>query len=124
VYLVVSFTLPVIALSVSLVFFPAVIFAMLRLIMRHIDIIVPTIPHEIDRLAAGVIFAAVLAPFFLMTWGYVQVDWLVNSTGRSLPDHDGSCVNEFGLRGVSDVNAAIKARPADAYRHADIGCPC
>jgi hypothetical protein len=37
-------------------------------------------------------------------------------------NHDGSCVNDLGLRSVSDVNAAIKAGLADAERHTDTRC--
>ena len=116
--------MPLIALFVSLVLLPVMILAITRLMMRHVYIVVPTITHEIDRLAASVIFAAVLAPVFLMTRRYVQVDWLVSSTSRSMPDLNGSCVNEFWLRIVSDVNAAIKTRLADADRHTDISCLC
>jgi len=122
--LIVAFTMPLIAVFVSLVFLPAVILAMTRLILRYIDIIVPPITHEIDRLAASIIFAAVLAPFFLMARRHVQVHRLINNTGRSMPNHDGLCVYEFGLRKVSDVNAAIKTGLADADRHTDIGCLC
>ena len=116
--------MPLFALSVSLVFLSAVILAMTRLILRYIDIVVPPVTHEIDRSAAGIIFVAVLAPFFLMTRRHVQVDRLINDTCRSVPDYDGLCVNEFGLRIVSDVNAAIKTRLADADKHTDIGCLC
>jgi len=123
-FLIVAFTMPLIAVFVSLVFLPAVILAILRLMMRHIDIVVPPVTHEIDRLAASIIFAAVLAPFFLMTGRHVQVDRLINNTGRSMPNHDGLCVNELGLRIIIDVNAAIKTRLADADRHTDIGCLC
>ena len=122
--LIVAFTMPLIAVFVSLVVLPAVILAMTCLILRYIDIIIPPVPHEIDRLAASIIFAAVLAPFFLMTRRHVQVDRLINNTGRSVPDHDGLCVNEFGLRIVSDVNAAIKTGLAYADGHTDIGCLC
>ena len=119
-----AFTMPLIAVFVSLVVLPAVILAMTCLILRYIDIIIPPVTHEIDRLAASIIFAAVLAPFFLMTGRHVQVNRLIDNTGRSMPNHDGLCVNELGLRVVSDVNAAIKAGLADADRHTDIGCLC
>ena len=123
-FLFVAFTMPMIAVLVSLVFLPVVILAIPRLMMRHIDIVVPPTLHEIDRSAASIIFSAMLAPVFLMTRRYVQVDWLINDTDRRVPNHDRSCVNEFGLRKVSDVNVAIKARLAYGDRHTDIGCLC
>jgi hypothetical protein len=99
-----------------------VILAIPRLMMRYIDIVVPPITHEIDRPAASIIFAAVLAPFFLMTRRYMHVDRLINNAGRRGLNHNGPCINKLGLRCVSYVNAAIKARLADADRHTNIGC--
>ena len=122
--LITVFVSLIIVLFVSLAIVLFVSLAISRLVLRHIDIVVPPITHEIDRLAAGVIFAAVLFPVFFMSGRYVQVDWLGNTTGSSLSNHDGSCVNEFWLRKVSDVNVTIKAGLADADRHADIGCLC
>ncbi len=110
------------AVIVSLVFLSAVILSVSRLILRHIDIVVPPVTHEVDRLSAGIIFAAVLAPFLLMTRRHVDVDRLIDNAGRCRPDHDRLCVDEFGSRIVSNVNAAIKTGLADADRHADIGC--
>jgi hypothetical protein len=122
--LIVAFTMPMIAVFVSLVFLPAVILGISRLMLRYIDIIVPPVTNEIDRLAAGIIFAAVLAPVLLMTRRHVQVHRLINNAGRHGSNHDGSRVNEFGLREASDVNASIKTGLADADRHTDIGCLC
>jgi len=120
--LIAVFVSLIILLFMSLTILLFVSFAVSRLVLRHIDIVVPPITHEIDRLAASVIFAAVLFPFFFMSRRYVQVDWRGNTTNSSPPNHDGPCVNEFWLRIVSDVNATIKARLADADRHADICC--
>ncbi len=116
--------MPMIAVFVSLVLLLAVIFAITRLVMRHIDIIVPLIAYEIDRLTAGIIFAAVLAPMFLMAGRYVQVDGVSNNACRCGPNDDRSCVDEFRLRSVSDVNASIKTGLADTDRHTDIGSVC
>jgi hypothetical protein len=121
--LFVSFVMPTVALFMSSVMLIAVILAVTRLIVRHVDIIIPLIMHEIDGSVTSLIFAAVLAPVFLMTGRYVQVDWLIRSTG-TLSNHDRSRVNEFGLRSVSNVNAAIKSWLADADRHTDISCLC
>jgi len=118
----VAFAMPLFAVFVSLVFLSSVILSVPRLVLRHIDIIVPPVTHEIDRLSASIIFAAVFAPFLLMTRRHVQVDRLIDNAGRRMPDHDGLCVNEFRSRIVSNVNAAIKTRLADADRHTDIGC--
>lgn len=118
------FTVPMLAVLMFLFFLPFVILAITSLMLRYIDIIVPFIPHEIDRLAAGIIFAAVLAPVFLMTRRHMEVDRLSNNVNRCGPNHNGLCVNELGLRKVTDINATIKTRLADTDRHTDIGCLC
>ena len=74
--------LPTIAFVVSLVVFSLVILLAARLVMRHIDIVVPFVAHEIDRSSASIIFLTVLAPVFLMTRRYVQIDRLDNGPWR------------------------------------------
>jgi hypothetical protein len=69
--------LPVLAVLMFLVMlsvvFPAVLLtvmlAMTCLVLRHINIIVPSVFYEIDRPAAGIIFSAMLAPLLFMTGG-------------------------------------------------------
>ena len=119
-----AFPLLMLVVFVPFVFLPAVTLAMTRLILRHIHIIIPPVTHEIDGSSAGVIFAAVLAPFFLMPGRYVHVDRLINNSCRRGSNHDGSFVNQFRLWIVSDVNAAIKTGLADTDRHTDIGSLC
>jgi len=104
------------------VMFVVVPLPMTRLILGHIYVIVPSIAHEIDGAATGIILGAVLAPVFLMAGRYVQVDRLIDNPCRSCMNHDGFCVNEFRLRIISDVNAAIKAGLTDTDRHPDICC--
>lgn len=103
------------------VMFVVVPLPMTRLILGHVNVIVPSIAHEIDGAATGIILGAVLAPVFLMTGRYVQVDRLIDNPGRNCMNHDGFCVDNFRLRIISDVNAAIKAGLADTDRHRDIG---
>ena len=120
-FLVVSIAIPVLAIFVFLFFLPFVIFAMTCLILWHIDIVVPPVTHEIDGSSTGVIFAAVFAPFLLMTRRYMHINWLVNNTGRYRSNHDWFCVNELWLRIVPDVNTTIKSGLADTDRHTNIG---
>lgn len=116
------FAMSMMAVLMFFIMLSAVFFGITHLMMRHIDIIVPTITHEIDWTAAGIIFIAVLAPFFLMTGRYMHVDWLMNNPDRGRVDNHRSCVNEFWFRIVSDVNATIKAWLTYADRYTDIGC--
>jgi hypothetical protein len=61
------FAMSMMAVLLFYIMLSAVFFGITRLMMRYIDIVVPPIMHEIDRTAAGIIFMAMLAPFFLMT---------------------------------------------------------
>lgn len=104
----------------------SVLFGITRLLLRHINIIVPSITYEIGRAATGIVFMAVLAPVFRMTGRYMQVDWLMNNAIRCRMNNDWSRVNDFWLREITDINAAIKAWLTNADRHPDtgIGCLC
>jgi hypothetical protein len=93
------------------------------MVLRHINILVPPVSHEIDGVAAGIISVAVPAPVLRMTGGYAHVDRLCENHGRG-PDHDRSCVYDFRLRKATDVDTAIKARLADTDGHSDIGSVC
>jgi hypothetical protein len=58
--MVVSPAAVVIAMSTVLVSMP-------RLIFRHIDFVIPSVLHEIDRSATGIVFVAMLAPLFCVS---------------------------------------------------------
>ncbi len=94
---------------------------MAGLILGHVHIIVPSVPDEIDGAATGIVLGAMLTPVFFMAGRYVQVDRLIDNPGRSCMNHDGFCVDNFRLRIICDVNAAIKAGLTDTDRHPDIG---
>ena len=85
-----------------------------RPVMRHIDIVVPFVTHEIDWSSASIIFGAVFVPVFFMTGRYVHIERLLYyDAPRRGSNHDGSFVNEFRPRSVPNINAPIKARLAD-----------
>src|SRR4029453_9713554 len=53
--------------------------------MRHIDIMVPTFLHEIDRLATRMVPGAMFAPVLGMAGGHVQVErWRGGPPGPGL----------------------------------------
>ncbi len=121
------------AMTMLTVFVPSSVFhavivsvtlAMTCLILRHVNIIIPSVFYEIDRSATRIIFAAVLAPVLLMTGGHMQVDRLINNANRCRSNHDWLCVDDLWLRIVSNVNATIKAGLTDTNRYANIGGVC
>jgi hypothetical protein len=106
-----------IAFVVSLVVFFVTVLVMslaVRPVMRHIDIVVPFVAHEIDWSSASIIFGAVFVPVFLMTGRYVHIERLLYCDApRRGSNQDGSFVNEFRPRSVPNINAPIKARLAN-----------
>ncbi|BCB26755.1 hypothetical protein SKTS_16410 [Sulfurimicrobium lacus] len=69
---------PVLAVIASII--PALVAAVIPtiavtfLVTRDILAVIPSVLHEVDALAAGIVFVAVLAPVFGVTWGYAQID--------------------------------------------------
>jgi len=43
-------------------------------ISRHVFLVVPVVPHEVDRPTAGVVLRAVFVPVFLVARWHVEVD--------------------------------------------------
>ena len=108
-------------LFMSFFMFTAIVLGVMLLIIGHVFFIVPPVLYKIDRAATGIVFGTVFTPMFFMTGRYMNIDRLIYDSGRHRLNHDGFCVNEFGLRCVSDVNASIKTGLADAHRYSDIG---
>jgi hypothetical protein len=102
---------------------PAIIPAitMLFAVTGHVDLVVPTVPHKVDPLAAGVVLAAVSTPILGVIRRYMQVDRL---TIRTHPlGRNGPAVNHLRL-GIAEVNASIEAGFANADGYTDIGREC
>ena len=45
-------------------------------VARNVNVVVPVVSHEVDRLAARVVLLAMLPPVLRMTRGHAQVDRL------------------------------------------------
>ena len=75
-------TATVVSTTVPTVIIPALVTAVIPaitvsfLITRNILAFVPVVVDKEDPLAAGVVFATVLAPMFGVAWGYAQIDRL------------------------------------------------
>ena len=107
------FTATMIATAFMTVFFA---------IVRHIDIVVPVIAHEIDGAAAGVVFSAVFVPVFIVARWYPEVKW--RPCHRYWLNHDGLGINNCWSRKITDIDVAIKAGLADCNRNTDISSHC
>src|SRR5712692_5158340 len=93
--------------------------AVVFLVVRNVHLVVPVVLNEVDRLAAGVVLAAMLAPVFLVPRRHMQIDWL--SYHLDPLDHNRLRKDQSRRRSVADVDATIEARLADADRNADVG---
>ena len=98
----------------------ATLAAPLRMLLL-ISISHPLFLHKVDRLAAGVVTGTVLAPFFLMPWRHVQVNWLALHHNRGRQDDHRLRIHQHGRRVVADIDPSIDARLVDVNRHANPG---
>jgi hypothetical protein len=97
----------------------AVIVTMLFTIVGNVSMGVPVMPDEVDRLAAGVVLAAVMAPIALIARAHMQVDRRRQHAAMYAYAHDGRAIDEAGRRRVADIHASVKAgvAQADGGRH-------
>ena len=104
---------PMIAVIVPM--FVTMVFA----IVGNISIGVPVMPDEVDRLAAGIVLAAVMAPIALIAWAHMQIDRRRQHAALNAYAHDGREIDEAGRRRVADIHASVKAGVAqgDGGRH-------
>jgi hypothetical protein len=75
---------------------PTIIIPMLFLVTRNVLAVVPVVLHEEDPLAAGVVFAAVLAPMFGLTRRDAQIDR--RAFHRYPFDHNGLTVDYLNVQ--------------------------
>ena len=88
-------------------------------IVGNISFGVPVMLDEIDRLAAGVVLAAMMAPIVLIAWAHMQIDRWRQGGAMNAYSHDRRVIDEAGCRRVADFHATVKTRfaQADGNRH-------
>src|ERR1700722_14785206 len=85
---------------------------MVLTIVGNISIGVPVMPDEVDRLAAGVVLAAVMAPIALIARPHMQIDRRRQHAAIDAYAHYGRAIDEARRRGVADIHASVEARVA------------
>src|SRR5512140_917522 len=115
---------PVFVPTIAVTAMPAIVVSMPRLVFRHVNFLIPSVAHKIDRSATGIVFPAMLFPVLLVSGRDVQVERLGYHPSRRRNDHDRPRVNELRLREVPDVNMSIKTGLANADRNTDAGGIC
>ena len=90
-------------------------------VARDVDVAVPILLYEVDRLTTSVVLAAMLSPVFSVAGRDMEVNRLAH-------DANGYRLNDYRLRvdqlrrwKIADVNATIEAGFANVNRHAYFG---
>ena len=81
--------------------------------------VVPVIPDEIDALATGAVFRAVLGPMLGMARRNAQING--RSGYRNRRDDHRTGIDQYRRGIASDVDTTIEARLADIDRNAHVG---
>ena len=100
--------------TVFITVFVTVFVTVVLAIVRDVSIGVPVMPDEIDRLTAGIVLAAVMAPVALIARAHMEIDRRRQYAAMNSYTHDGRTIDEAGRRRVADIHASIKARVAQA----------
>ena len=90
-------------------------------VARNVLIVVPAVFYKIYRLTTGIVFMAVLTPFFFVPGWYVQVNRLANYAYRLLDDYRLG-VDQLRPRKITNFDVTVKARLANAHCCAEICC--
>ena len=75
-------------LPMVVIIIPVIAIMVTFTIAWNVNLVVPIFLHEIDRLAAGIVFVAMLTPFLRMARRYMKVERLLHHTHRDRLDHD------------------------------------
>ena len=105
--------------AVLVTMFVTMFVPMVLTIVWNVGIGVPVMPDEVNRLAASVVLAAVMAPVALIAWPHMQIDRRRQHAALNAYAHYGRAIDKTGRRCVADVDPSVKARVAqiDGGRH-------
>jgi hypothetical protein len=76
-------------------------------VVRHIDLVVPAVLDEIDRLTTGAVLAAVVPPVLEMLGRDMEIDRPAFHPDRRWRDQDRFRVDKYRWRSVADFDAAV-----------------
>ena len=111
----------VIPMIVAMIMVIVPMLAMMMLsIVGNISIGIPVVPDEVDRLAAGVVLAAVMAPIALIPRPHMQIDRRRQRGALNTYAHDRRAIDEEGSRRVADFHTSVKSRVAQADGDPDL----
>jgi len=106
--MVIAIVIVVMILAVVAVIIPMFV-AMVFTIVGNVSIGVPVMSDEVNRLAAGVIFTAMVAPIALISWAHMEIDRRRQYGAMNAYAHDGRAIDEAGRRRVADIHPSVKS---------------
>jgi hypothetical protein len=83
-------------------------------VVWYVLVVVPVVSNKVDRPTAGVVLRAVLAPVFLVTRWYVQIDRRSGNELRCPLNHHRFRVDQLWAWGVTNIDLPIETGLADA----------
>ena len=111
--MVIIVTAVMVAVVVMIVPIPVVAIAMLLAIVRRIDVVIPTVAHEIDLATASVVLAAIAIPVFVMAGRNTQIErWPGNRNGLN---HYWLTVNHDRWWSAANINLPVEAGLTHRY---------
>jgi hypothetical protein len=78
-------------------------------IVGYVGMGVPVMPDEVDRLAAGVVLAAMVAPIALIARAHMEINRRWQRAALNTEAHDGRAIDEAGRRRIADIHASVKS---------------
>ena len=91
------------------------------IVARNVLIVVPAVFYKIYRMTTGIVFMAVLTPFFFVPGWYVQVNRLANYAYRLLDDYRLG-VDQLRPRKITNFDVTVKAGLTNTDCDTDISC--
>src|SRR5262245_49030045 len=91
---------------------------LLVLVGRYVLVDVPTVGHEIHRLAASAVLVAMFVPVLLVTSGNTKIHGLDHDADRRRLDDNRLRIDHLRRRVTADVDTAVETRLPDTNRYA------
>ena len=89
-------------------------------VMGDVGIVVPVISNEVDRLAAGVVLAAMLTPISFMSRPHVKINRGWQRVTATPYGNDRRAIDKPWCRSIPNVDSAKKPRFTDVDRDSDV----
>jgi hypothetical protein len=90
-------------------------------IVGNVGIVVPVISNKVDRLAAGVVLATMLAPIPFMSGPHVQINRGWQRFTATPYGNDRRTIDESWRRRIPNLDSAKKTGLTDVDRDSDVG---